>query len=200
MDLSTERLILGLLAVVIAVMLAAGIVGAANVGNHHASKVSTAAQPSVGPQLLPGAVPETTTSSSVPTQQITPPIGQPGGVVATPASSNHVVSTPTTANASVAAPITTTTTTQVTCTASVSNPTPQPGQRETLSILSQDSDAAVMITVHYASGDTTYKAKTSTSGQAQVSFNVPAKERPGSVPVDVGVGASEQCQTSFTVL
>ncbi|MBV9411473.1 MAG: hypothetical protein JO148_07750 [Acidimicrobiia bacterium] len=78
--------------------------------------------------------------------------------------------------------------------------TVQPGQKDTVEVSSDLHNATVGVTAHFRSGDASYKAKTSGSGEAQVNINVPVNEFPGTVDVDVLVASTETCQTSFTIV
>jgi len=105
---------------------------------------------------------------------------------------------PASTSTSTAAP--TTSTTQAsgpTCTASVSDPTPAGGGSETISITSNQPNAAISVTAHYATVDHTFTGTTDTTGSGSVTFSIGHPTSGFTVDVDVTVGAAS-CSTSFT--
>src|SRR5581483_11582264 len=205
-----QRAVMVVLAAVTAITLTTGIVGAVKVDSRSTGTVAAgAAQPSPGAQAQPGpqgpapTAPTLADATTTPTDLVPAPIPQQEQVNAASTGATPNFTTPGTNPASASPPTTTrrsTTTTTPACTAVMTESTVQPGEHDTVEVSSDLHNANVGVTAHFASGDATYKAKTTGSGEAQVNINVPPNELPGTVAVDVLVGNVERCQTGFTIV
>lgn len=188
------------MALVIAVLLATGVVGAVNVHDKHGPLDAHAGGPSGGPGLFSAAPAdaETTTSSTLsPTTTLpAPDSAADAGATTTQPS----VSTTTPTAPPPPPPPSTPPTNARGCTAWVTDATRQPDQPETVQVSSHFPSRRATVSVQYPRSKSVYGTSTNEFGQAQVAFTVPPGEPPGPAAVSVAIASSETCQTSFTVI
>ena len=86
-----------------------------------------------------------------------------------------------------------------TCSATVTNPQPNPGSVVTLGVAGSVANADVAVAVAYRTGDVSYRGHTDLKGRSTIAFPSLSAPQAYTAPVKVVVGGQASCQTIFLV-